>query len=72
MPRNSRRSLGSFTPLHLALSTLLAAGTEGGIRMTCLAQWKGRIQGGQVNDSLWRTVDWLLTVWRKQGQVLLR
>ena len=35
---------------------------EGGIRMTCLAQWKGRIKGGQVNDSLWRTVDWLPTV----------
>jgi N-acetylgalactosamine-6-sulfatase len=35
---------------------------EGGIRMTCLAQWKGRMKGGQVNDSLWRTVDWLPTV----------
>ena len=26
-----------------------------------MAQWKGRIQGGQVNDSLWRSVDWLPT-----------
>jgi arylsulfatase A-like enzyme len=35
---------------------------EGGIRMPCVAQWKGRLKGGQVNDSLWRTVDWLPTV----------
>jgi len=36
--------------------------SEGGIRMPCLAQWKGRIKGGGVNDALWRTVDWLPTV----------
>jgi len=36
--------------------------TEGGIRMACVAQWKGRIKPGQINDSLWRTVDWLPTV----------
>jgi N-acetylgalactosamine-6-sulfatase len=35
---------------------------EGGIRMTCLAQWKGRIPGGQTNNCLWRTVDWVPTV----------
>jgi arylsulfatase A-like enzyme len=35
---------------------------EGNLRMSCLAQWKGRIKGGQVNDSLWRSVDWLPTV----------
>jgi N-acetylgalactosamine-6-sulfatase len=35
---------------------------EGGIRMTCLARWPGRLPAGQTNDSLWRTVDWLPTV----------
>jgi N-acetylgalactosamine-6-sulfatase len=35
---------------------------EGNLRMSCLVQWKGRIKGGQVNDSLWRSVDWLPTV----------
>jgi arylsulfatase A-like enzyme len=35
---------------------------EGGIRMPCLAQWKGRIRGGQVNSSLWRMTDWAPTV----------
>ena len=35
---------------------------EGNLRMSCLAQWKGRIKGGQANDSLWRSVDWLPTV----------
>ena len=40
---------------------------EGGIRTTCVAQWKGRIPAGLTNDSLWRTVDWLPTVCAQAG-----
>ncbi len=41
---------------------------EGGIRTTCVAQWKGRIPAGLTNDSLWRTVDWLPTVCAASGR----
>jgi N-acetylgalactosamine-6-sulfatase len=57
---------GTSTPMWAANAGPYKGGkfslSEGGIRMPCVVQWKGRIKGGRVSNFLWRTVDWLPTV----------